>query len=692
MNAAPLWHLLSEIATDRSRFGNKAVRLAQALRQGARVVPGWVLDVPRGEEILGDPVPRARAAKELLSIDPAVKKWLLRSSSPAEDQAGSSAAGLFASEIASPTPADLERGLRTVIESVLDPALPRLLGSSRPTVAVLAQPLLHFDRWCTVEVDSDSDQVWLEGWITEGDGTEPWQMIGTLRELDLGPAREALLRGIALATSIVGGACLMECGTRQNEAWLLQLRPAPSRRPSPPPRVESEEGEAPVLGRGWGLRVHPQDSRCQWRWDSEHSPTPVAPLLAGLFGEWIASSPEASASRLHHGYWFDPVQPPSPTEDFDLEAALAQVDREQEELRAGLRRLESLLPSSPEDSAPARRFCRAWIQWQAAYFARSTRGVRAWIRRERRIQARLTTTAAAQRERRWHSLAARLQTELPELPPQAQALAAWIEANPGHPLGRALLDEARRCAHLSAHPYDGRGRFWGEDPWPLWREISRRRGRTPPPPKPTETTPAEGLITAAENDNEALFQSYWLFRRALQGLAPSLHLRRGEELVDLLPEELWEALDHSDPLRWKRARQRGRALSLQWHLHHPGKAVSGTSILRGEAAAPGRCRAPLWVGSTLADLDRSPPPIAVVPTVTPADAIYFDRIEGLVCEGGDALGHASILAREHGLPCLVRVGAVEGQLSAYSHGLLDADAGELHLLPGPEVGSEVANS
>jgi phosphohistidine swiveling domain-containing protein len=333
-------------------------------------------------------------------------------------------------------------------------------------------------------------------------------------------------------------------------------------------------------------------------------------------------------------------------------------------------------------------FLASWLDFQGHYFGHSLGGARRWARSAAARPGALEGTAAARRRRRWRELGRRLEAERPQLPPTADALGGWVDKAGEDELAQRLRAERTRCTHLCAYPYDGFGTFWGEDPTPLWREIQGSRGRRDPGPDPTiPDDPASEILRLGEDDNERLMGSYWLLRRVLHALAPALHCRQGTELLDLLPRDLFEALGTDSADQVARARSRGRALYLQWRGALAGDVAADGPRIQGRCAVEGRARGPVWVGRTLDQLGpgAATPPIAVVSVVTPGDAIYFDRIAGLVCEGGDRLGHASILAREYGVPCIVQVGRVSRRLAGVRHALLDADAGELL----PQHGSDI---
>ena len=73
--------------------------------------------------------------------------------------------------------------------------------------------------------------------------------------------------------------------------------------------------------------------------------------------------------------------------------------------------------------------------------------------------------------------------------------------------------------------------------------------------------------------------------------------------------------------------------------------------------------------------DVAPDTIAIVESVLPSDAALIPFLGGLVCESGDVLGHASILAREAGIPCVVDVPHARRALARTDRVIVDGDAG-----------------
>ena len=140
-----MWIPLDAVDPDRTgRYGVKACTLARLRGRGLPVPPSWVLPV---EAVAG--LDAAAAADDLRQRDASVRRWMLRSSSPLEDRPGASAAGLFESR---PADADqLADGLEAVAAGARAPQVRALVGEVAP-LAVLAQPLLDLELWCTAEI------------------------------------------------------------------------------------------------------------------------------------------------------------------------------------------------------------------------------------------------------------------------------------------------------------------------------------------------------------------------------------------------------------------------------------------------------------------------------------------------------------------------------------------------------------
>jgi hypothetical protein len=461
------WSALAETIGAADRFGAKAEKLARASRD-LPVVEGWALDTHRIAAL--DRASALALAEALLELHPTAR-WLLRSSSPLEDTADASAAGLFSTVDADAIPESVADALLRVAASARDPRLRTLLGKNdlpALPLALLAQPHLHFRRWCTVEWRGPD--ALLEGWSVSEDGAPRW-MRSTLTSLPRPwhALRELAERVHAWEENV---PLLLELGEDlQGAVWLLQCRRAPRAALRWSPVTEVVATEAPELA-GLGSHVHPGDEQETWEWDREHCPTPLCPLLAGLFADFIVEHPE-HPSRLVHGRWHDArSRTRDPVTPSDIEHEL-EIWRAHEEttLHPGLARLSTLAESDwTEDRAGARwqDFTREWLHWQASYYATNSSGLRRWARtqcedeaREGRAAPRLGPTVAAQRARRWTRLAGEV-CEHPRAPvATAQAVQIWAEAHSHDPVFPARCTPSSSDAVISAPSLSTVGVFPG---------------------------------------------------------------------------------------------------------------------------------------------------------------------------------------------------------------------------------------
>jgi pyruvate,water dikinase len=85
--------------------------------------------------------------------------------------------------------------------------------------------------------------------------------------------------------------------------------------------------------------------------------------------------------------------------------------------------------------------------------------------------------------------------------------------------------------------------------------------------------------------------------------------------------------------------------------------ASSPDAVRGTPASPGRAAGRARVVRTAADFDRlEPGEILVCPVTTPAWTRLFARAAAVVTDVGSPASHASIIAREYGIPAVVGTG------------------------------------
>jgi phosphohistidine swiveling domain-containing protein len=93
-------------------------------------------------------------------------------------------------------------------------------------------------------------------------------------------------------------------------------------------------------------------------------------------------------------------------------------------------------------------------------------------------------------------------------------------------------------------------------------------------------------------------------------------------------------------------------------------AVAGEGALHGEPASPGRASGPVRIVRSSADFDAFRDGEVLVAQVTaPAWTPLFARAVAVVTDGGSLAAHASLVAREYGIPAVVATGDATTRLS-----------------------------
>jgi len=96
----------------------------------------------------------------------------------------------------------------------------------------------------------------------------------------------------------------------------------------------------------------------------------------------------------------------------------------------------------------------------------------------------------------------------------------------------------------------------------------------------------------------------------------------------------------------------------------PAASASKTDGIVGQPASPGRAVGPVRVMRSPADHRRvSPGDVLVVSTMTPGLTPLFGKVAAIVSDGGSLAAHASLIAREYGIPAVVATGDATHRLS-----------------------------
>jgi phosphohistidine swiveling domain-containing protein len=214
---------------------------------------------------------------------------------------------------------------------------------------------------------------------------------------------------------------------------------------------------------------------------------------------------------------------------------------------------------------------------------------------------------------------------------------------------RALLEVAQRYATIREQ--QARQLTLG---WPLLRRCALRLG---------ETLHANGVIdqandvfflTHAELDTRAPLQELVNRRRAIwerqRRLLAPLTIGRPPRL---LAKELLAAVEA---------------------VRASGPAPQGAIV--GQPASPGRATGPVRIVHGPGDFDRfQPGEVLVARATAPAWTPLFTRAAAVVTDGGTLAAHASLVAREYGIPAVVGTGDATGRLHDGQVVTVDGSAG-----------------
>lgn len=103
--------------------------------------------------------------------------------------------------------------------------------------------------------------------------------------------------------------------------------------------------------------------------------------------------------------------------------------------------------------------------------------------------------------------------------------------------------------------------------------------------------------------------------------------------------------------------------------------------LYGSASTPGRAEGTARVAMTVdALIDLEPGEILVAPGTTGAWTPAFNMIKGLICDGGGALSHPVIVAREYGIPCVVGTIEATSKIKTGQRVRIDGDRAAVYVL------------
>jgi rifampicin phosphotransferase len=217
---------------------------------------------------------------------------------------------------------------------------------------------------------------------------------------------------------------------------------------------------------------------------------------------------------------------------------------------------------------------------------------------------------------------------------------------------QALLQVAQRYAVLREQ--QARQLTLG---WPLLRRCVLRLG---------ETLRADGVIDQAED-------VFYLTRAELDTYAPL------QELVNQR-RDTWERQRRLlAPLTIGRPPRliAKELLATVEAVRTPGAVAEGAIV--GQPASPGRATGPVRIIRGPGGFDRfQPGEVLVARATAPAWTPLFARAVAVVTDGGTLAAHASLVAREYGIPAVVATGDATTRLADGQLVTVDGGAGTVH--------------
>ena len=124
-----------------------------------------------------------------------------------------------------------------------------------------------------------------------------------------------------------------------------------------------------------------------------------------------------------------------------------------------------------------------------------------------------------------------------------------------------------------------------------------------------------------------------------------------------------------------------------------GAAPSETAIVSGTPASPGRASGPVRVIHGPLDFDElQPGEVLVAPLTAPAWTPLFNRAAAVVTDVGSAASHASIIAREYGIPAVVGCGDATARLRTGMGVTVDGTTGNVEPADGLQGGVDMTKA
>jgi pyruvate,water dikinase len=233
----------------------------------------------------------------------------------------------------------------------------------------------------------------------------------------------------------------------------------------------------------------------------------------------------------------------------------------------------------------------------------------------------------------------------------AQCLAALADRPQLQARFQALLEVAQRYATIREQ--QARQLTVG---WPLLRRCMLRLG---------QTLHADGVIDRAED-------VFFLTRGDLDDRRPLQELVARRRATWERQRRLLAPLTIGRPPRLLAKELLAAVEAVRTSSPAPQEAIVG------QPASPGRATGPVRIVHGPGDFDRfQPGEILVARATAPAWTLLFARAAAVVTDGGTLAAHASLIAREYGIPAVVATGDATTRLSDGQRVTVDGGAGTI---------------
>ena len=643
--------LHEEKALDAAAVGSKATNLAVARSRGLPVIDGFVVTVAEVARHPESPSTAVRDEWRELSRNGAVS-LVVRSSSPVEDLAGTSMAGVFDSVVDVRGWDDFVDAYRRVAASgngdVMAVLVQRLVVPTTGGVLFGVDPVTGRDdrvvvaaveggphRLVSGEVQGRRSVLRPSGRVVVADGDESPQL-----------GRRHRRQLVELATrlaDVFGGPQDIEWAIDGDRLLLLQSRPI---------TTVVEQGRGPILGPGPVAETFPE---------------PLTPLEVDL---WVPPLHAATVETLV-------VTGSASRTRVERSPVVTVVDRQvvvDLEL-TGVVRTGSRVLHAVDPRPPARRLVASWR-----------------VGRLRGALPDLADRVIAEIDRELASVPAVDLLADQELVLLLDNAAVYLRALHAHEmLAGALIDSAGTTAAGAALREIARGRAMGWSDEDIIARTPVVLSVLPPSTGPRPPLPAVDDVGAGTTDQMTTRERLrlrirWvheLTRQAVRELGERLAVRDvlpdPEEIRQLRLSEVVAALDGVPIAPPEVVIDAVTPVPARFRLSATGTVVTDSSAdgSPGVGAGGGRGTGVVAAGAP-ADGD-----VIVVRTLDPSLAPLLTRVAGIVAETGSPLSHLAILAREQGVPVVVGYGGAIDRFPPGTRVVVDGSAGTVTAMEAP---------